>query len=618
MEVREFLNNIEVESLNRTDFRITIDYLNNIVVEETDINDVQFGFAQQGDNSDPVNIIKNWSNPLEPIPYRREIVYNGTTYVIFDGFFNSFEAEYSDESVVGRVYQQNGLENLQRLMESTTFEYLYAIKVITDDDFVMLPYVVKKQPITLDSYLVGFSTFVMAMQLAQQINELQKLFAEGANPFTTASASIKFGIVVLFITTLLAAIVDNLVRLFRLIIQPVKYHATMRVFRQLERGFAWLGFNFNSSILEGIYKDLAILPTKQTSLEDDDGLLGLLSPNKINEKGFFKGSLQDLVNEINIIFNGRLFIIGNNVRLERRDYKPSAPEYTLSGVEYDEFKYNSEEFVKDFQFSFLTDLNDKNTIQKYDGTATQVLTVPNGVNNGDLWRGQKLQSVRSSFALAKRKTEIYPTELIYKGFIQTVNTVYLAPITFLIRGFATLVNGFIGVYNTIIDVLNFFGLNLPKATPISLQDIDVRIDDPITTRLNMLEMSSDDVQVPKFFILNENKIDPTLTRISLLNELLINADNIYNTFYRIDSFVHSVSKPLGNQYKRFRIESDVFDVRDYFKVRNNAYIYNENGQECELEKIVWDVDAETCEIDFRQNELFVPDLQEFKVPLNGK
>lgn len=619
MVVREYLNNIEVESLNRTDFRLTIDYQNAIIVEETDLNDLEFGVGQSGASNDAFNVINNWVNSdkaIDPIPYRREILHNGTVYEVFNGYFNAFEAEYTSESVVGRVYQTNGLEQLQRLMKSATFEYLYATNIIKNSDFVMTPYVIRRMPMSIDVYLVSFSTITMAVQLADQVQELLDLFADGANPFSTASAVAKFSFRVALILTLFIAIIDNLVRIYNLIIQPVKYHACMRVLDQMTKAFNYLGYEFKSSILEGTYRNLTLMPNKLTSQDDDDGLLGLITPNPTDEKGFFKGSLFDLVEEINTIFNAKLFILDNEVRLERRDYKPNGAQYTMTDIEYDNFKFNSQDFIKDFQFSFATDLNDKNTIQKYEGTAIQVINKPLGVNDLSLWEGLEIRTVRSQFALAKRKTKLYTTEKLFNVFIFLVNS-QIATMNVLLLSIIGIIAINISVINTVISILNGLGADIDEVKQVNVSKLQFNYINPLNRRIDMIEMSADDVQIPKLFIINEGST-PEQTRLASSNETLLSAEYIYNNFYIIDSFKPNDIKVLGNQYKQHKIEKDVFTIEDYLKIRNNPYIYDYKGDEVELDKIVWDVDAETIEIDMRKNINYLPNFEEERILLNGK
>jgi hypothetical protein len=620
MVVREFLNNIEIQSLNRSEFRLTIDYLNSIIVEDTDLNDIQLGLGKQGDAADPYNIVQNWilsGKALEPIPYRREIQYNNVVYTVFDGFMNAFEAEYSNETLVARVYQRNGLENLQRLMDSTTFDYLFGINVIKPNDFIFMPYVVRRVPFAIDVYLMGFSIFVMTIQLLDQVNELIKQVTRGANPFETPGAVLNLITTILFIITLLIAIVDNLVRIFQYIIQPVKYHACMRVKTMLEKGFEHIGFQFRSTILEGLYKDAVILPEKFKSAEQIEGLLGLLKPiNTEDERGYYKGSLSELINSLSALFNGKLFIKGNEVRLERRDYKPSAPLYTLSGVFYETYKFNSEEYFKDIEVSFLTDLNDKNTIQQYDGTAFQIVNRPKGLNDITLWQGQGIETRLINFSLAKRKNQLYGIERAFAAFYDVLNGVQntINVITF---AATSAFNAAIEAYNALVDVLNFLGANLKKIDPIPLPNINEPFN-PINNRIGLIEMSNDDVAVPKIFIIDEHPSDPKLNSVAPSNAILFSAEVIYNLFHSIDSFVPTQTRPTGNQYKRWRIDKDKFTIVDFLNVRENAYIYNEIGKECELERLVWDVEAETAEIDFREPHLYIQDFDEIKININGK
>jgi hypothetical protein len=141
---------------------------------------------------------------------------------------------------------------------------------------------------------------------------------------------------------------------------------------------------------------------------------------------------------------------------------------------------------------------------------------------------------------------------------------------------------------------------------------------PINNRIGLIEMSNDDVAVPKIFIIDEHPSDPKLNSVAPSNAILFSAEVIYNLFHSIDSFVPTQTRPTGNQYKRWRIDKDKFTIVDFLNVRENAYIYNEIGKECELERLVWDVEAETAEIDFREPHLYIKDFDEIKININGK
>jgi hypothetical protein len=582
VRVRDFLNNIEIEPINRRDFALIIDYRNNIVVEETDINELRLGRGQQGDASDAVQIVKNWGNIAEPIPYRKEIEINGTNYVVFDGFLDGLSATYTPEEITAKVYQFNSLEQLQRLASGTTFEFLYNTNSsLNPSDNIYIPYVRRDVPVSLEFFIMGFSLFVMTMQLLEQVANLQKDLADIAGVLNSAAGVVKFTLTIIFILTLTLAIIQILIDLFNLIIQPVKYHATMRAFTQLQKAFFDAGFDFKSSILEGLYKDLCILPQKQ-KVQDPTiitELNGLLDPFGSEEKGFYKGTVQQLLEQMYILFNAKLFIQGNTVRLERRDYKPSAPRYRLNQIEHEERSFNFDDWTADWAFNFAVDVNDKNTIQKYAGTSINVIRDVEGINDFTILRGAQPVSISSEFALLKRKTQQYPMEAIYATFYDTLNS----------------------IQNTISSL---GGGALPPA------------ENPIRARLFMAELANDDVQVPRLFILQEGA-SPTQNRISNLNDTLLSADFIYENFYKIDSFAPQNGQ-VGNQFERKKIEKDNFDAIDYLNIKNNAYIYDQNGDEAELEMLKFFIDEEVAEIEYKRKKEYIKQVSERKLEINGR
>ena len=616
MVVREFLNNIEVRSLNIEDFAVTIDFTKNIITENPDIQEVIFGYNSASPN-DAYNIVKNWGG-LEPLSYRIEAQYEGTTYLFFNGFADHLRARYEENVVKIDVFDESSFEYLQKLAESTTFDYLYFNGAIKDFDFVYLPYVKAKVPLPLDFYIVSFSTAILGLQIFKAIIELQQIISDLAGVFTTISAIAKLGLQIIYILGLITAVINNLINIARYVIEPVKYIPTMRPLRMMQIATEQIGFIFRSSILEGAYRDAVIVPEKRSLEIEENGLLGLLIPNGTDEKGFYKGSVNDLINDLYTIFNARLFINGNEIRLERRDYKPTAPIYQLSGVEYIDYERNADEFVRDLAVSWQTDLNDKNTIQNYNGTAIQVITEPTSSLVSRAYYLQfPLKSVRIPFAKGRAKISLSSLERTFNDFSNNTLNSLLSQINISISVALLTFNGIISVVNAVISAINVFlsddnKINLVAKIPV--WDNLIIVDIGIRNRIGMLEMSSDDVAVPKLVIIdpnNGNKIHPS-------NEILTSAQFIYSQFWQIDSFVPSDTNPTGNQYRRYRTPNHKIDISEYLKIKQNAYIYDEKGDEVEIEKFTYRLMQENGEIIFRKKELYLRDIKEQIYEINGK
>src|SRR6185503_14614339 len=233
--------------------------------------------------------------------------------------------------------------------------------------------------------------------------------------------------------------------------------------------------------------------------EDKNGLFGFLKPDKNEQVGYYKGTGGDLFRKIKTMFNGKFIIRDGYLIFERRDFNPSTPQYQIPDVEIDTFTLNSEDLKSNILISFATDINDKNTIQQYQGTSVQIQTLPIKVNEKKNLLLRGLDQREIPFALVKIKTDLTFPEKVFNVFFQTTGAI-LGELIKVVNKLIKAINKLIKTINKIIDALAFIGIDvefeLKPLKPIQAPQFS----NLIQNRLGMMLLENDIISVPKILI----------------------------------------------------------------------------------------------------------------------
>ena len=606
------LNNINIsEPINYQELSLELNFDNDESSESVSVTEWDFGVGIQDDSDGSYAANKHISNGLsggvgvgEGMPFELDLEYNGAVDNLFSGYIDLWDATIDCNLVTATATEKGGLDWLRGAANGVTFEYLYEEHKgsgrITDSDFVSVPYVINSIPNGKEAFLLTLTAFTITTTIISEINKMKDLIIESGFP-TETSAVIKFAFQVIYVSTLIVSVVNLIIQAVKMLIQPIKYHKGMYLRDLAQRGAEYFGLEFKSTILEStsFYKAV-ILPQKNTQdIDAKDGVTGFFKPEDA-QYGYFSGTYGGFLQMLKTMFNAKLMMSNGVIRLERKDYTTSTPKYILPNVEKGSYTLNKSDFVSNLFIEFQTDLNDKNTIQQYEGTTAQIQTTYKNAINKDMVLLSGFERKSIPLALGKRKVELNVPEKIIKAF-----SIVLDP---LIGGLITLANGFIITVNVIIKAISKVLKLLKKIgikigfDPEPIKTIKYTpIKELIDNRINMLMMENDFINTPKIILVDE-KSTPRNTKLNGSNESVLNSVYLYNNYYKINSFDTAENSGNANQYKIY--ESEVpFCYEDYVKVKSDNKLID-GEKEGEIISLRWNVDAQTAEIKYKINELY--------------
>lgn len=538
-------------------------------------------------------IAKKWvadGNVFEGLPLRIDINEGNLNETIFNGYVDLTDStDYSCESVKANIKELKTLDWLNDNADGITFESIYLdssqviqiagptdLAILTNTDVVSVPYVINNVPNNKEVMSALISTTLLYLQLAKAIADLTMLLISTANPFE-GTALPRTIIQIAYTLTLIITVGVSAKQLFDLLIQPVKYHSSMRISRQLEAGLLRLGLKLDCEELQvGVYKNAVIIPAKYSLPNDKNGLFG--NKSVVNSKGYFNGTLKQLLLSVKTLLNAKIVVRNNIVSIVRYDTIIGTPQFTLPPILNENYKLNSDQMRSNLLYEFEVDFSDKNTIQEYKGTTYQVFTTPTLVNEPyRLTKG--FDNIKFGFALGKTKRELNKVENILIDFLDVIDG--------LSNVIISIVNVFIDVYNAVTKFINkikkalkTIGINLPfgdikPIKPIAKLNLSLLIEN----RIGMLMIEQDFTSVPKIICVGTGR------QLATNNDIVLSAKYIYENFYISNSFMPH----LGGQKKIQQYQNVPFCLDDYFKVKENNFIFDANGNTCEILSLQWNI-----------------------------
>ena len=535
---------------------------------------------------------------FEGLPFRIDLNHLGTVQTIFDGYLDlSDNVEVSCNDITASAKETHKIDWLNETADSVDFQFLYDTNpALFSNKFINIPYVINTLPKGSEAFLATISAFVIAIELSKVGVLYSDAIADITGVVNAIAGIIKLIAAIVYTITLIASLIKLIYDAFNYIIQPIKYHQGMRVKDLLTIGCSHFGYTFQSSIFSGELKDLVILPEKYQN-PDTDGILGFLNPNEPEMRGYYRGTFGQLLRDLRLIFNAKIIIDNGKLIFERRDYDLNpATTYQLPDLRNDYNGFNTSDFNSGFYVKFQTDINDKNTIDSYTGTAYQITFQPNIVGNKKNLLFKGYETVNIPFSLGKRKTELTVPEQIFKVIFDTFSAA-VNVIVYLVNGVIEGINAVIEAINDFVDFLGNLGIDIPfnivaptKITPVVLGSL-------ITDRIGMLMLENDFVDVPKMFIINEGAIPRKTDIVETFN-----AKYVWENYKFIDSFMPISG--IHNQYILKQHDKVPFCFDDYEKVKLDNRIITNFGESAIVDSLEWDIYNQNANIKYRVNTLY--------------
>ena len=665
MEVRYYINNIEVNPpINDAELSIEINFdKDDNNAQAISLNEFEYGVGRAINNGleDASVLINNHrENGLnggvgvfEGLPHRIEITKDNTTYQLANGYLDTSKALFECDRVIVPYMDKGNIDWLNEVADSASFAYMYEKTAQHNNfNFIPMPYVLSSLPDNKEALLATLSLAFLVETITTQLQELIEYIVGLPNVLDFLGV-VKLILRIIYIVGLIIALAILIKKIINLLIQPVKYHNIMRVKNLCEIGSAYYGFTFKSSIFDdATFKDLVILPEKYTQGSSSEtstngdvlSLLGYSLPSQPDSLGYYNGTFGQLLRALKEMFNGKIIIDGNILRFEREWYPSSAYNYILPPVDQTQYKLNSDKLKSNYVVEFQTDINDKNTLNNYQGTLTQVTTTPKGVVNTDMVLMTGLETRSIPFARATtKKGYTQPEEIIrtlavvFDPVVSTIATVVDA----IIETLETLIKKYSAIYLTALNpsLAVIFLLVTGKKPSLKnvvtwfedLTSINLGVDfddlptidytpigNAITERRGMLLMENDFVDVAKIFLIDEDTTKPSKSNIKIPNDEIVNSEFLYNNFHQNRTFVTSQDFPNGNQYKIYDVNGVPFCFSDYELLRQSNKMQDSDNRNGRLISCKWNVRKQTAEINYEINELYTNNLKQEIITLSGR
>lgn len=527
----------------------------------------------------------------EGLPFRVAVEDDNGRSTILDAYLDTADPEAIFEcdrvNVPSKLKGQ--IDWLNDIADTVTYSLLFEKDIITSADNISTPYVIVSIPNRQDIAMLTLSGFVIVSQIKTTIKDLLEFPVDFTGVASAIRTIVKIALYIIFLTTLIIALVKLIKDLIAAIIQPVKYHSSMKIRTLLDKGAEHLGMTFESGVFDDddFWNETIYLPPKYKSFPDPDGkLFGSKKPIPEVQTGYYERTFGELLRAMKTHFNGKLIAVDNVIRLERRDKNTSEENYTLPNVEQRIKRTNANEIKSTTNLRYAVDLTETNTIDNYEGTVTSVVTQPIATTNKDMVLLRGLNTVEIPFARGTRKETLTAPEKFFDEILKIVGPS--------------------------LDSMTKTIKKVSKNSPLG----NVTITNLINKRIGMLSLSEDYFTTGKLIGMDISTL-PAETKVHVDNATKINTSYIYDNFYKVDSFVKSTEFPNADQWIRY--ESEVpFCKEDFLQVSKNNLIFDTLGNVGKIESLRWNVYGQRATINFRINKLFTDNLEETKDTPDGQ
>lgn len=528
------------------------------------------------------------------------------------------------DRVTAPIKETGRIDWLKTTAESITFAYLRRLGMITTANYKKVPYtktdVIDRAQLTM----LFLQEIVMTVQLIKALDDITSKSATTTGGAATEVATfgettgdlvadiINVVAEVIYIGTLVAAIVLTANQIFDQIVETKRYKYAMRVEDLFNICCAYLSLQgtplqFSSTIFQsGPYKDVTVMPRKivmpKNGITVLDRLLMIFerSANEVNSSksyGHPDGTLKELIDNLGVLFNTAPVINNGKLFLEEKNSYGGNASYVLpdTGPEGYTFNYpdphstNAAELAAVYELVYATDVSDLNTIHEYEGTSVEVSMLPVNVINRNnlLLSGLKRKNI--PYAHAKRKEFLTFAEQELQFLVNLINGAMNALISAL--------NGIISVINGIVST---FGGNTATIPSITYLPTDV-----MKGRIGWMELTNDTFDIPKIFIGHDVGGD---WHIHPNNKQIMSAETILNTFHVKELATR------GGQWNKFGDLRNTCKIKycltDDLIIANNNYFTTSNGKKGKFDSVKWKPSTDTADASFGINENYTNNLHE--------
>lgn len=421
--MKHFINNTEITPRNIFDIGIVCDFTARI--DQNKLTTDTIVLPNEGKNL----VLQHLQNIglFEGLPYDIEFAGNNILNCYID-FTNSFTIKDREAEV--NIKKRNSHDNFFDNAEGLTFDYLNTqIPLIQK----RVGYQVLPNDATGQALTCSITLFSIGVSIGQQVKEIAETAKEFASAISYApfavqgklvEAGIKLVIQIAFVAVLVYQAFKLIQRMVELILPKVRYFNVCTFLDLLQKGCQQLGYGFKSSILEGDYKNMVLLPVPRNKERNKWYEVFQNDLDQSFQNGFPSATdstptLGTLISAVESMFNAKTRVVNGLVQIERWDFwldksiSTINSSLVLQSEAQNSFSYDFSRLFKRYLIQYSTDYSDLNTIDRFEIGNSEYSLERTNIVNQDLNLIKGLTDINIPFALATSKNKFTWLEKLF-------------------------------------------------------------------------------------------------------------------------------------------------------------------------------------------------------------
>lgn len=514
---------------------------------------------------------RNGTGPgiFEGVPFDIRSVSPSSVFDTFKGYIDLADDMLINPDpieVQAKIKKASGRNTIADQSKGLTYGALQDAGLITDADFVNIPYIVEPEKDFIETALLGVTIYLMVQQLAEAIRRIvddigtiSGILAAGISGSLGALilAIVQIAINIIYSALIINFLKDMIEELLEQLISPVRYFKAMMLRTMLEKGADKLGLTFQSSIAD--LDKIAYVPSQLT-----DGDLTTTASNpgipQSQDFGYAYDELLTLCEED--LFNAQTVVKADGSMIMESLNAPFWQEQSTFVIpntllEKETVQYNTDELKTNIKIAFAIDQADFWTVNQYKGTSFEILTgpltVPNNTKHVSI-KGFDDNSIPLS--LGNRKDELSNVEKLVKLL-------------------AEIIDGYI----------SFFGGSSNFAQRVE-------------NRVGMMKISGRTFRIAKLVNFNGTDLD-------------VNHRDTWSAKYLWDTYKNEVSfveNNFGGQWRPYKDIVIPFSFDNLLEVLDNAFCITGDGRSAKFESFLYNQDEQSVVANFRVREIYTKNL----------
>jgi hypothetical protein len=443
--MKHYINDIEISPRNRDSIGVVSDFTGSPDVLSLNTESVKL----PREAYDLIMAHINTVGLFEGIPYKVTME-GGVTLLYYIDLADGLQI--SQHEIEVKLKKRFAMDQFREKADGSSFEWLMSKGVNYTTHKV--PYFIVKdnayeQALTTSvvTYIMGKETYEAGVQVAEGIQDLilASTPIPGLSPTgPTVSynvgaiivASLKLIAKLVYFGLMLTALIKMAGDLFLLLFPPIRNLLACNFKELLEKSCNYLGYTFKSDLLTNDM-NWHLLPVPL--IKNRKSIFKFL-PDGFNTS-FNKGvpsssdtvaTLGQFIDALLVMFNARLYVYNNEVRIERRDWLQNStntqilPSLSLQSDRDDSYTFNVDDIWKRYYIHYTVDFQDLHSCDEklYDFHDAEFSTEPLfTASSPDLINIKGLNDVAIPFSLGARKDTLFWYELLAKGMFKVIDSV---------------------------------------------------------------------------------------------------------------------------------------------------------------------------------------------------